>query len=151
MVDPDQTVLEDLVLVWVLFYGPSAHFRSFRAQSVTLTTLILGKPPSLPVLNAHSFPSNWQLLFLNQRKREKCFHDQVSILIMFCTVCPDLSVRKLRNITVKDCSEGSFVSVRSSYCLVVSMLAMKWWLVQSSAVLAFWMRVNRWGLVTMMH
>ena len=27
---------------------------------------------SLPVLSAHSFASNWQLLFLNQRKRENC-------------------------------------------------------------------------------
>ena len=26
-------------LVWFLFYGPSTHFRSFRARSVTLTTL----------------------------------------------------------------------------------------------------------------
>ena len=32
-------------LVWFLFYGPSTHFRSFRAQSVNLTTLFLGKPP----------------------------------------------------------------------------------------------------------
>ena len=38
---------------------------------------------SLPVLSAHSFASNWQLLFWNQQKREngrwKCFHDQVSM------------------------------------------------------------------------
>ena len=32
-------------LVWFLFYGPSTHFRSFRARSVTLTALFLGKPP----------------------------------------------------------------------------------------------------------
>ena len=32
-------------LVWFLFYGPSTYFRSFRARSVTLTTLFLGKPP----------------------------------------------------------------------------------------------------------
>ena len=32
-----------LVLVSFLFYGPSTHLRSFRARSVTLTTLILGK------------------------------------------------------------------------------------------------------------
>ena len=31
-------------LVWFLFYGPSTHFRSFRAQSVNLATLFLGKP-----------------------------------------------------------------------------------------------------------
>ena len=35
--------LEDLV--WFLFCGPSTHFRSVRARSVTLTTLFLGKPP----------------------------------------------------------------------------------------------------------
>ena len=34
-----------LVLVWFLFYGPSTHFRSFRARSVNLATLFLGKPP----------------------------------------------------------------------------------------------------------
>ena len=33
-----------LGLVWFLFYGPSTHFRSFRARSVSLTTLFLGKP-----------------------------------------------------------------------------------------------------------
>ena len=37
---------------------------------------------SLPVLSSHSFASNWQLLFMNQRKREnglrKCFHDHIS-------------------------------------------------------------------------
>ena len=27
------------------FYGPSTHFRSFRARSVNLATLFLGKPP----------------------------------------------------------------------------------------------------------
>ena len=32
-------------LVWFLFYGPSTHFRSFRARSVNLATLFLGKPP----------------------------------------------------------------------------------------------------------
>ena len=69
--------------VWFLFYGPSTHFRSFRARSITLTTLLLGNlVGSLPVLSAHSFPSNWQLLFLNQRKRENgrriFYHDQVS-------------------------------------------------------------------------
>ena len=58
-------------LVWFLFYGPSTHFRSFQAQSVNLATLFLGKLlGSLPVLSAYSFASNWQLLFLNQRKRE---------------------------------------------------------------------------------
>ena len=32
-------------LVWFLFYGSSTHFRSFRARSVNLATLFLGKPP----------------------------------------------------------------------------------------------------------
>ena len=32
------------VLVWLLFYCPSTHFRSFRARLVTLTILFLGKP-----------------------------------------------------------------------------------------------------------
>ena len=38
---------------------------------------------SLPVFSAHSFASYWQLLFLNQRKRENgrriFFHDQISM------------------------------------------------------------------------
>ena len=58
-------------LVWFLFYGPSTHFRSFWASQLTYPhcswASLLG---SLPVLSAHSFASNWQLLFLNQRKRE---------------------------------------------------------------------------------
>ena len=61
------------VLVWFLFYGPSTHFKSFRAQWVNLATLFLGKPPgvgNLPVLIAHSLASNWQLLSLNQWKSE---------------------------------------------------------------------------------
>ena len=45
----------------------------------SIETCLLG---SLPVLSAHSFASNWQLLFLNQRKRENGrrndFNDQVS-------------------------------------------------------------------------
>ena len=65
------SVPENVFLVWLLFYGPSTHFMSFRVRSVTLINYswasLLG---SLPVLSAHSFTSNWQLLFLNQRKRE---------------------------------------------------------------------------------
>ena len=34
-----------MLLVLFLFHGPSTHFRSFRARSVTLTSLFLGKPP----------------------------------------------------------------------------------------------------------
>ena len=62
-------------LVVLLFYGPSTYFRSFHVRSGTLATLfLLG---SLPVLSAHSFASNWQLPFLNQRNRI-FFHDQIS-------------------------------------------------------------------------
>ena len=32
-------------LVVLVFYGPSTHFRSFRARSVNLATLFLGKSP----------------------------------------------------------------------------------------------------------
>ena len=60
----------DFFLVWFLFYGPSTHLRSFRERSVNLATLFLGNPPRQFTLRAHSFASNWQLLFLNQRKRE---------------------------------------------------------------------------------
>ena len=31
----------------MVFYSPSTHFRSFRAQSINLATLFLGKPPRL--------------------------------------------------------------------------------------------------------
>ena len=56
---------------WFLFYGPSTHFRSFRARSVTLITLFLDNPPR-QFTNTYCtfFASNWQLLFLNQRKRK---------------------------------------------------------------------------------
>ena len=60
-----------MVLGWFLFYGPSTHFRSFRVRSVTQQHCSwAGLLGSLPVFSAHSFASNWQLLFLNQRKRE---------------------------------------------------------------------------------
>ena len=66
-----QVLFSLILLIWFLFYSPSTHFRSFRALSVTLTTLFLGKPPwQLTLFSAHSFTSNRQLLFLNQRKRE---------------------------------------------------------------------------------
>ena len=38
-------ILVSFGLVSFLFYGPSTHFRSFRARSVNLATLFLGKPP----------------------------------------------------------------------------------------------------------
>ena len=38
-------LLEKKVWFWFRFYGPLTHFRSFRARSVTLTTMFLGKPP----------------------------------------------------------------------------------------------------------
>ena len=31
--------------VVLVFYGPSTQFMSFRARSVNLATLLLGKPP----------------------------------------------------------------------------------------------------------
>ena len=34
-----------VVVVVLVFYGPSIHFSSFRARSVSLSTLFLGKPP----------------------------------------------------------------------------------------------------------
>ena len=34
-----------IVVVVLMFYGPSSHFRSFRARSVNSATLFLGKPP----------------------------------------------------------------------------------------------------------
>ena len=48
-----------------VFYGPSTHFRSFRARSVNLATLFLGEPP-------RQFTSNKCPLTdsLNQRKGE---------------------------------------------------------------------------------
>ena len=68
---PCPSIISIKVLVWFLFYSPSTHFRLFRARSVTLTTLFLGKPPSISeIFSAYSFTRNWQLLFLNQEKRE---------------------------------------------------------------------------------
>ena len=44
----------------LVFYGPSTHFRSFRARSVNLAPLFLASLlDSLPVLSGHSFASNW--------------------------------------------------------------------------------------------
>ena len=78
---PTLTYSKVWILVWFLFYGPSTRFRSFRARSVTLTTLFLGRPPR-QFTSAHSFASNWQLLFLNHRKRKNgrrhLFYDQVT-------------------------------------------------------------------------
>ena len=36
---------EIFVVVELVFYSPSKHFMSFRARSVNLVTLFLGKPP----------------------------------------------------------------------------------------------------------
>ena len=52
----------------LVFYDPLTLFMSFRARSVNISTLFLG---NLPVLSAHSFASNWQLPFLNQRERDR--------------------------------------------------------------------------------
>ena len=58
-------------IIVLVFYGPSTHFRSFRARSVNLATLFLGKPPrQFTSTFAHSFASNWQLPMLNQPKGE---------------------------------------------------------------------------------
>ena len=55
-------------------------------RSDILSTLFLGKPPRgrLPVLSAHHFAINRQMLFLNQWKRKpyKYFHDQAGDLFL---------------------------------------------------------------------
>ena len=53
----------------LVFYGSSTLLRSFRAQSVNLSTLFPGKPPRqfTSIVSAHSFASNWQLPILNRR------------------------------------------------------------------------------------
>ena len=64
-------VMRKVVVVELVFYGPSTLLRSFRAGQLNYPhcsrASILG---SLPVLSAHYFASNWQLPFLNQRKGE---------------------------------------------------------------------------------
>ena len=54
------------------FYGPVNPMGSCRAQSVYLTTRLLGRLSFLAVNQycAHSFTKNWQLPFLDQRKGE---------------------------------------------------------------------------------
>ena len=64
----------------LVFYGSSTLLRSFRARSVNLSALFPGKPPRqfTSIVSAHSFASNWQLPFLNQRKGDngrRIFHD----------------------------------------------------------------------------
>ena len=56
----------------LVFYGSSTLLSLFRARSVNLSTLLPGKPPRqfTSTVSAHSFASNWQLPFLNQRKGE---------------------------------------------------------------------------------
>ena len=71
-----------LDLVWfdVLFYGPSTQFRSFRARSVTLTTLFLGKLlGSWPVLSALLSPVT-DNCFLNQRKKKNGRWNMTSVV-----------------------------------------------------------------------
>ena len=61
------------LFVVLVFYGPSTLFMSFRARSVNLSLLFLEKPPrqfTSTYESVHSFASNWQLPFLNQRKGE---------------------------------------------------------------------------------
>ena len=57
------------------FYGPVNPMGPCRARSIYLATRLLGRlsPLILLAVNqycAHSFARNWQLPFLNQRKRE---------------------------------------------------------------------------------
>ena len=70
-----------VVIVVLVFYGPSTHFRSFRARSVNLATLFLDKPPRQ--FTSTLCPFFRQLLttaLLNQRKGEngEMFHHQIS-------------------------------------------------------------------------
>ena len=58
-------------LVRLMFYGPVNTIKAMLSRSVYLTTLFLGRLSLLCVSTcAHSFTRNWQLPFLNQRKRE---------------------------------------------------------------------------------
>ena len=56
---------------WLYYCFTALRLRSFRARQLAYPhcswASLLG---SLPVLSAHSFASNWQLPFLNQRKGE---------------------------------------------------------------------------------
>ena len=56
-----------LSVIVLVFYWPLTFFMSFRARSVNLSTLFLGKPPRQ---FTSTFASNWQLPFLNQGKEE---------------------------------------------------------------------------------
>ena len=60
--------------IFCLCWGFTAQSTHRRAQSVYLTTLLLGRlSPLFKAVNqywAHSFPRNWQLPFLEQRKEE---------------------------------------------------------------------------------
>ena len=67
-------------LVWFLFYGPSTHFRSFGARSVSLTTLFLGKPPWQFTSTECTFFCQHCSSWISGRRRmgvEMFFHDQV--------------------------------------------------------------------------
>ena len=59
----------DLLICCIVFYSPSTLFRSFGRGQLSCPhcswASLLG---GLPVLSAHSFASNLQLRFLNQRK-----------------------------------------------------------------------------------
>ena len=68
----------------------NCQFRSYEVESVILnhTVHMQALRDSLQVLYAHSFTLNWQLLFLNQRKRKKGvkgFHDQNLLERMYHT------------------------------------------------------------------
>ena len=73
-------------------------------RSVILSTLFLGKPlrGMLPVLSAHPFAINWQMLFPNQHKRKngrrnifmtKSEHDCGTTIVYFLYMCEECSLK----------------------------------------------------------
>ena len=88
-----------------------------------LTTLFLGKPPppegSLPVLSAHSFTSNWQLVLPESAKEEYWCLGKQSIYELRHEKTNVLHMRKQRSRTAKLISAFVFATqiVRSLYFL----------------------------------
>ena len=60
------------LFVWVDALRPRYTAEVMSGRSVIISTLFLCKPPRdrLPVLSAHHFAINLQMIFLNQRKRK---------------------------------------------------------------------------------
>ena len=71
-------------LVWFLFYGPSTQVILGAISYPNHTVPGQASWGSLPVLSAHSFASNWQLLFLNLRKRENGRRNCFPPLVWVC-------------------------------------------------------------------